>query len=226
MGAITAAKKFAKVLKKDTKMMTVAEIEAADPNDDVWEELDPRAIDAAKWTDREIARVISEIKQRGYEIDDGSGRTGITFGQLFDETDQIFDALSGILKTSKKYGVVAFEGEQLWQGQNDHTEITLLKEVHTGIKIKRRKRADLKSAPANSKTKGFGNEFTHGMKCVICSKTIYQAEYVGASGKGFHKACFRCFKCNKALSQTGFCVSADRNFRCEAHHKEFEMGQL
>ena len=102
MGAITAAKKFAKVLKKDTKMMTVAEIEAADPNDDVWEELDPRAIDAAKWTDREIDRVISEIKQRGYEIDDGTGRTGITFGQLFDETDQIFDALSGILKTSKK----------------------------------------------------------------------------------------------------------------------------
>ena len=42
MGAITAAKKFAKVLKKDTKMMTVAEIEAGDPNDDEWEELDPR----------------------------------------------------------------------------------------------------------------------------------------------------------------------------------------
>ena len=37
----------------------------------------------------------------------------VTFGLLFEETANIFDALVGILKTSKKYGVVHFNGDQV-----------------------------------------------------------------------------------------------------------------
>eukprot|EP00729_Bicosta_minor_P016203 gene16203-19132_t len=75
--------------------------EADGGDGDELEELDPRAIEAAAWTDKEIRKLISEIKSRGYTDDDG--KHAITFGQLFEETDQIFDALSGICKTAKKY---------------------------------------------------------------------------------------------------------------------------
>ena len=83
-------------------MMTVAQIEAADGGDEAeWEELDIRAIEAAKWTDAEIGKLLHEIQTRAEGKDD-QGRATVTFGKLFVETDQIFDALSGILKTAKK----------------------------------------------------------------------------------------------------------------------------
>ena len=64
------------------------------------------------------------------------------------------------------------------------------------------------------------------MKCTICSKRVYQAEYVGASGKPYHKLCFRCFDCKKPLKQSEYAVSSDRNFRCPNHHTKYEQNQL
>ena len=124
-------------------MQTVAEILAEQSTEEAaeWEELDHRAIEAAQWADRTIATVVKEITARGYTTSEG--KPEITFGELFVQTDHIFDALSGILKTAKKYGVVAYVGEQLWQGKDDLTAITVVKE-HRGILIKRR-RASRKS---------------------------------------------------------------------------------
>ena len=51
---------------------------------------------------------------------------------MFYETDNIFEALAGILKTAKKYNVVEFEGDTLFQGTSDKVIITLLKESHEG----------------------------------------------------------------------------------------------
>lgn len=155
----------------------------------------------------------SDVDLQIHGAKNASGQHEVTFGKLFVETANIFDALSGILKTSKKYDVVAFEGEQLWQGTNDNTVIVLTKEVHTGIKIKRRKKKDLRSAPTNSKSTGFGHGFQQGAKCSVCSKTIYQAEFVGAGGKSFHDSCFRCKTCNKKLRQNDYYVSRDSAFR-------------
>ena len=116
---------------------------------------DPRY--QAKWTDAEIRKLIHEIQTRA-EGEDSQGRVTVTFGKLFVETDQIFDALSGILKTAKKYGIVAFDGEQLWQGQNDATVITLVEELHDGITIKRRRRSALNRVKSsdNASKGGFG----------------------------------------------------------------------
>ena len=105
------------------------------------EVLDPRAVEAANWTDKVIRQLIDEITTRGYVNADGQPE--ITFGQLFEETANIFDALSGICKTAKKYKVLIYEAEQLWQGQNDATKITLLKSTFDGVKVKRRRKADL-----------------------------------------------------------------------------------
>lgn len=73
--------------------------------------------------------MIDEIKNRGapvssffchcdaclilYCFQNGAGQPCITFGQLFEETANIFDALVGILKTAKKYAVLWYEGDQV-----------------------------------------------------------------------------------------------------------------
>ncbi len=56
----------------------------------------------------------------------------IAFGQLFYETDNIFEALAGTLKTAKKYTIVHYEGDLLFQGANDATVIRLLRSEHEG----------------------------------------------------------------------------------------------
>ena len=55
-----------------------------------------------------------------------------------------------------RYGVIAFDGEQLWQGQNDATVITLVKEHHDGITIKRRRRSALNRVKTSNNATGGG----------------------------------------------------------------------
>nr|XP_023667582.1 actin-binding Rho-activating protein [Paramormyrops kingsleyae] len=54
------------------------------------------------------------------------GRIRVTFGELFDRYVRISDKVVGILMRARKHSKVAFEGEMLWQGQDDHVVITLL----------------------------------------------------------------------------------------------------
>ncbi|XP_062385484.1 actin binding Rho activating protein b [Sardina pilchardus] len=54
------------------------------------------------------------------------GLTCVTFGELFDRYVRISDKVVGILMRARKHGKVAFEGEMLWQGQDDGVIITLL----------------------------------------------------------------------------------------------------
>lgn len=57
---------------------------------------------------------------------DSDGQTRVTFGELFDRYVRISDKVVGILMRARKHGKVAFEGEMLWQGQDDRVIITLL----------------------------------------------------------------------------------------------------
>ncbi|XP_039709608.1 LOW QUALITY PROTEIN: actin-binding Rho-activating protein [Pteropus medius] len=54
------------------------------------------------------------------------GKIQVTFGDLFDRYVRISDKVVGILMRARKHGLVDFEGEMLWQGQDDHVLITLL----------------------------------------------------------------------------------------------------
>lgn len=193
------------------------------PDDDDYEDLDPKAVAAAKWTDGEIRKLIQVIKHEGQKDDDG--KWFITFGVLFNETANIFDALSGICKTAKKYKVVAYAPEQLWQGQHDSEVIRLLKDTHDGIEIKRRKKLSVMTAPSAVMFRRTSMQ-TLNSECHICGKTVYPMEFIGASDKAFHKRCFRCATCNKMLSQNDYAVGRDGAFRCNAHHREFERSQL
>ncbi|KAL8169748.1 UNVERIFIED_CONTAM: Cysteine and glycine-rich protein 3 [Gekko kuhli] len=41
-----------------------------------------------------------------------------------------------------------------------------------------------------------------GAKCGACDKTVYHAEEIQCNGKSFHKTCFHCMACRKALDST------------------------
>ncbi|XP_077363773.1 actin binding Rho activating protein b [Festucalex cinctus] len=57
---------------------------------------------------------------------DQDGKTRVTFGELFDRYVRISDKVVGILMRARKHGKLHFEGEMLWQGQDDGVIITLL----------------------------------------------------------------------------------------------------
>jgi len=210
----------------DGIMQTVDEIEAGGgPNSHEYEEIDTRALEAAKWTNRSIRDLIAEIKTHG---NSHGGVCHVTFGVLFQATANKFDALAGLLKTAKKYNVIEYEGEQLWQRVHDHVMISLLKEDFAGIRIRRRSKANIKksmhSAAATS-SKGFGNVFRPGERCAsaACNRVVYQNDCVVAGGKQYCRACFRCGTCNKVLKQSDYSVSRDKAHRCAKCHREFEM---
>eukprot|EP00035_Acanthoeca_spectabilis_P009834 m.173503 g.173503 ORF g.173503 m.173503 type:complete len:705 (+) comp14850_c0_seq3:194-2308(+) len=204
--------------------VTVADIDAGLPENDEYERLDPRAIEAARWTDKSIQQLIEEIKKHG-EVTP-AGQVALTFGKLFEETANIFDALVGIIKTAKKYGVLHCNKDQLWQGQDDNEVITLIRDTHPGVVINRRRNNQLKGA-SGAKTKGFGGSAMSGgvnPSCTVCSKTVYQTEYVGASDKAFHKNCFRCMdkSCNRVLKSSDYC-NVDDKFYCPPCYKRLVM---
>eukprot|EP00041_Stephanoeca_diplocostata_P021274 m.491654 g.491654 ORF g.491654 m.491654 type:complete len:449 (-) comp21784_c0_seq48:3734-5080(-) len=213
-------------MQSPTLLQTVDEYLAADAADHhSFEILDDRALEAARWTDKEIRNLIGEIKRLGSP--DDQGRSCVDFGVLFEETANMFDALSGLLKTAKKYNVVEFAGEQLWQGRDDRTQIILVADHFHGIKIRRRSTVDLTAISETRKsTRGFDSGFVPGSKCSICDNTVYQTDYVGASGKVFCKKCFRCGGCDKKLSQADYNVSRDGGIRCHKCHTDYERAHF
>ncbi|KAM3873464.1 actin-binding Rho-activating protein [Diretmus argenteus] len=74
----------------------------------------------------EAIRNIGEPRGRG---GDGCGDNGemitVEFGKLFEHYVTISNKVVGILLRARKQGLVHFEGEMLWQGQDDHVVITL-----------------------------------------------------------------------------------------------------
>ncbi|XP_062919204.1 cysteine and glycine-rich protein 3 isoform X1 [Mobula hypostoma] len=41
-----------------------------------------------------------------------------------------------------------------------------------------------------------------GAKCAACDKTVYHAEEIQCNNRSFHKTCFNCMTCRKALDST------------------------
>lgn len=83
-----------------------------------------RARRAEKHIHREMEEMCYIIRDMGARGQDGKVR--VTFGRLFDRYVKISDKVVGILLRCRKHGMVCFEGEMLWQGQDDDVVITLL----------------------------------------------------------------------------------------------------
>jgi len=56
-------------------------------------------------------------------------------------------------------------------------------------------------------------------KCATCGKTVYDLEMLRACEKCYHKACFRCKKCDNVVSLKGFAM-IDGDPYCKPHYLE------
>ncbi|KAG8582645.1 hypothetical protein GDO81_008145 [Engystomops pustulosus] len=83
-----------------------------------------RGKDAHRHLGKEVEQLCLVIRNIGVTADDGL--TSVTFGKLFDTYVTISNKLVGVLLRARKYGLLQFEGEMLWQGRDDHVVITLL----------------------------------------------------------------------------------------------------
>ncbi|KAM4725435.1 actin binding Rho activating protein b [Anableps anableps] len=87
-----------------------------------------KTAERAKRAEQHIHREIDDMCYviRTMADPDPDGKTRVTFGQLFDRYVRISDKVVGILMRARKHGKVTFEGEMLWQGQDDGVIITLM----------------------------------------------------------------------------------------------------
>ncbi|XP_037108326.1 actin-binding Rho-activating protein isoform X1 [Syngnathus acus] len=79
---------------------------------------------AHKHIHREMEEMVWIIRDMGFR--DRQGRAIITFGRLFERYVKISDKVVGILLRCRKHKMLDFEGEMLWQGQDDHVLITVM----------------------------------------------------------------------------------------------------
>eukprot|EP00047_Mylnosiga_fluctuans_P014870 m.41701 g.41701 ORF g.41701 m.41701 type:complete len:833 (+) comp5686_c0_seq2:61-2559(+) len=70
------------------------------------------------------------------------------------------------------------------------------------------------SAPLTSTTTS-----TNPNQCLVCHKTVYLVEKLEADGKLFHKNCFRCTECGKAVSLGSYAALEGKVF-CKPHFKQ------
>eukprot|EP00051_Salpingoeca_urceolata_P018504 m.260125 g.260125 ORF g.260125 m.260125 type:complete len:235 (+) comp19210_c0_seq2:1846-2550(+) len=170
-------------------------------------------------TEKELGKLIGEIQRLGTCVDT---TTTVAFGILFEETANVFEALSGTLLTAKKHGIVAYEGQLLLQGFNDNVSITLVKtEVEAGAQyMSKRTSSEKKLALRRSLSMGTGTMKMSNPPCHSCGKTVYPTEYVGASDKAFHNACFRCSQCGNKLQPTTY-ATIDNQYFCRPHYEQF-----
>uniref|UniRef100_A0A8C7F7Q4 Si:dkey-29b11.3 n=1 Tax=Oncorhynchus kisutch TaxID=8019 RepID=A0A8C7F7Q4_ONCKI len=79
---------------------------------------------------REVEELCQVIRDIGESCGDGGGEkrpvVTVEFGKLFEHYVNISNKVVGILLRARKQGLVSFEREMLWQGQDDRVLITLL----------------------------------------------------------------------------------------------------
>jgi len=84
-----------------------------------------RGIAAGVHIAKEIIQLCEVIDENGSRNRDGT--TTISFGKLFGIYVYISDKVVGMLLRARKHGILDFQGEMLYQRQDEHVQITLLK---------------------------------------------------------------------------------------------------
>ncbi|KAK8746463.1 hypothetical protein OTU49_017030 [Cherax quadricarinatus] len=86
-----------------------------------------RGKQAARHINAEVVLLCDMIYQEGQQNEDGTA--AICFGDLFQIYTRISNKVVGMLLRARKYGLVDFEGEILFQGRDDDMPIMLLKPI-------------------------------------------------------------------------------------------------
>jgi len=80
-----------------------------------------------KGVTKEVIDLCRMIYNHGYRLN--NGHTLMLFGEIFNIYQKISNKVVGILARARKNRLVHFEGETLWQGKNDETNVTLLRSI-------------------------------------------------------------------------------------------------
>ncbi|XP_042565097.1 actin-binding Rho-activating protein-like [Clupea harengus] len=84
-----------------------------------------RGKDAQSHICREVEELCAVIKEIGRPREE-DGKITVEFGTLFEHYVSISNKLVGVLLRARRQGLVLFEGEMLWQGQDNRVIITLI----------------------------------------------------------------------------------------------------
>lgn len=74
--------------------------------------------------DEEVEILRQQILELGVRQPDGS--IGVSFGELYEKTVDILEAINGTLRAAKKKKIINFEGQMLLKGAHDKVIITLV----------------------------------------------------------------------------------------------------
>jgi len=80
-----------------------------------------------KSVNKEVIDLCRMIYNHGLRLT--NGHTLMLFGEIFNIYQKISNKVVGILARARKNRLVHFEGETLWQGKNDETNVTLLRSI-------------------------------------------------------------------------------------------------
>jgi hypothetical protein len=73
--------------------------------------------------------------------------------------------------------------------------------------------------PGRSRAESFRTGGVQTDKCKVCGKAAYALEKLVADEVTYHKACFKCEQCKKALSVGGYAALQGKIF-CKPHFKQ------
>ncbi len=80
----------------------------------------------ADHVDSEIELLREKILELGST--QNNGQMGIKFGELYEKTVDIFEAINGTLRAAKRKKIINFEGQMLLKGAHDNVIIYLVQE--------------------------------------------------------------------------------------------------
>eukprot|EP01098_Paradermamoeba_levis_P006577 TRINITY_DN2735_c0_g1_i1.p2 TRINITY_DN2735_c0_g1~~TRINITY_DN2735_c0_g1_i1.p2 ORF type:complete len:224 (+),score=74.11 TRINITY_DN2735_c0_g1_i1:210-881(+) len=154
---------------------------------------------------------------------DAQGIYCVEYGVLFREQNNI-DALSGVLKTARKVGVVAYEAEHLLQGRDDHAVIRLVHPDDKQYEIVVSEKGDKGQEP--EKDPFAIDAKTHAIvPCYRCKVDVMPSDRVGVAGKVLHRKCFECWlpECTFQLTPSRYAsieVDGQLHFYCVPHYRQ------
>lgn len=152
-----------------------------------------------------------------------------SFKALFDAVQGDMPTLSGTLRSARRMGVVAYEGEHLLQGRDDACIITLL-DVDTPAATEKAYAVVVQDKGSKGalevKDPFVFDAATHGSAtCFRCGKEVMVQERVGVSNCVLHRRCFECHldTCSVQLTAARYAsitVEGQLRFYCVDHFKQ------
>lgn len=183
-----------------------------------------RVVAAQEAVRKQLGKLKVWLKKIGSRRE-SDGKLHVSYGALFEAVQGDMSTLSGTLKTARRLGIVAFEGETLFQGASDKVDIALLDETDKAdyVIAVREKGKHGKDEERDPFALDKGTNAV--VNCFRCKEPVQKTERVGVADCVLHRKCFECHldTCTIQLTPARYAsivVDNELRFYCVAHFKE------